>query len=128
MMRNLFIPYKLAVIAKEKGFKDDCLKSISETGFENDYSILGAKNWNEMKGIVSIPIYQQVVDWFREKHSITIEINLYSRKFDVSNDFANMIFKITVIHPTKGDCVPRGRFQNYYEALNKAIEEAFKLI
>lgn len=33
-MKNLFIPYELAVIAKEKGFNEDCLAAYSFTSKE----------------------------------------------------------------------------------------------
>lgn len=109
-MKHLFVPYELAFKLKEKGFEEPCLKSINETGFENDYSVLGAENWNKLQFVVSIPMYQQVVDWFYDNHEILIvQIPSYSMKvWEVSK---------------KGNKdVISGL------SINKAIEEAIKLI
>ena len=122
-MKKLFAPYELAVLAKEKEFNEDCLAAYSFHSKE----IIGIGVYTN-NGQLLAPLYQQLVDWFREKHGINVEVKIYSRKFDVPNNEANMKFNITVIHPIKGDCVPRGKFIDYHQALTTALTEAFKLI
>ena len=118
-MKNIFVSYEIAKQLKEKGFDEPCLKSITETGFENDYSILGAKNWNEFQFVVSIPLWQQVVDWFRNNHKIIIE----SRPLNTLGWWDALIYN--------EECERIWRdsgYKTYYEALTKAVEKALKFI
>lgn len=127
-MQHLFAPYELAFKLREKGFDEPCLKSITETGFENNCSILGAENWNKLQSVVSIPMYQQVVDWFFEKHDIFIcpIINIENKKWSWE------IFKFDKASENgigfnvlpENDWEHKGKNQ----ALKEAIEEAIKLI
>lgn len=112
-MKHLFIPYELAVIAKEKGFNDECL-----SGYDKDKQPLIC-NPSEF-GILPAPLYQQIVDWFREKHNIYIEITLtttYDFKVEIKGEGMELLYRTWKL--TKED---------YHEALNKSIEAAFKLI
>jgi len=143
-MKNLFVPYEIAKQLKEKGFNDGCLgryEQKSENGniqfrfnlnFEDTFC-----NHNDGDSeliICSSPLYQQATDWFESKHKILITsqkepfgkwialiINdyekihigfgnktVYSNHIDINNDYEGFIDK--------------------YDALNKAIEEALKLI
>ncbi len=118
-MKRLFIPYELAVIAKEKGFDEPCFGYWNLT---NGQSIMYPFITSNKANVVAAPLYQQIVDWFREKHKviITIDTNLFGKSFG---------------HITSYNYVTMSRWANnegepldYYEALNKAILEAFKLI
>lgn len=74
--------------------------------------------------------YDQITKWFREKNELFIEIarigvgnNKYHFCWGISNIKQPPSKKITVSGVDSPDT-----YSNYYEALNKAIEEAFKLI
>lgn len=76
---------------------------------------------NEPYKIFTAPLYQQVVDWFDEKHHIFIQSGVYSElgytqySYLINRgDTTNLQFK--------------GEFDSRYETLNAAIEEALKLI
>lgn len=85
-MKELFVPYELALLAKEKGFNKRCLGvyndtneekikfSIDSDGIRND-DILGGHHNIQGFSHTTAPLYQQLVDWFREKHSIEIIID-----------------------------------------------------
>lgn len=79
-MNKLFVPYELALLAKEKGFNNPCLALYSKFGvYENQEQpiykqIPNQKEAKEYFGGVTAPLYQQLVDWFREKHEIHIYI------------------------------------------------------
>lgn len=128
-MKNLFIPYELALIAKEKGFNEPCLarydidKTISQTNIESNSNGFNEQVTNDnLLVMVASPLYQQIIDWFREKHNIHFEIRItYTAKYSTYS-FCLMRMKgdLYLETPCKGG--------KYYEALNKAIEEAFKLI
>jgi len=126
-MNELFIPYELALLAKEKGFDEPCFAY---------YDLYGHYHFNisdDTNDVVSItnglaidaaPLYQQIVDWFREKHHIII---------DISYDF--MCYDVSVydgdVHVKLQSSLKEGApycFTEYYDAMDKAIQEAFKLI
>lgn len=106
-MKQLFLPYELAVIAKEKGFDEECFGYYLQ-------EILHIKPKYGFGNILNAPLYQQIVDWFREKHNIWIYITFGSEYLSV--------WKI------KGNGNKEGYEVDYYKAFNKAIEESFKLI
>ncbi len=143
-MIKQFVSYEIARQLKEKGFNEDCLgfwESFDESW--NNYS-----SWanidimdeldnerlvitlNELRGyynnITKAPLYQQVIDWFREKHFIDICMNL-----NLSHEYSAHIYnRFHSINQGKDDIsnyiVPHGK--DYYKVLIKAIEEALKLI
>ncbi|MES3018172.1 MAG: hypothetical protein V4721_10345 [Bacteroidota bacterium] len=126
-MKHLFLPYPLALIAKEKGFNEPCLTSFHKNGDlakipvnEGEVFYMSNKEFDYLgcSGI-SAPLYQQIVDWFRERHKVLIEVCH-------SFDGGNLTYQYSVIQrKTIGS---EYTSTVYYEALDKAIEEAFKLI
>ncbi len=119
---QLFIPYELAVIAKEKGFNDPCLRA-----FDNKQLSIGGfllyDRWREFNNsderYVLQPLYHQTVTWFRTKHKIKI--------CEDQETFPCVVFHIIEIEKgTNGSKFVM--HEKYFEALNKAIEQAFKLI
>lgn len=81
-MKHLFIPYELAVIAKEKGFNDYCLNAYNDRG-KMPYSDKHCKNSSLLNGFVAAPLYQQIVDWFMTEHKLQV---LWSSDKDKMND------------------------------------------
>lgn len=128
-MKHLFIPCVLAIMAKEKGFNEPCIglylennQLYSLTNSTSDFTSVTNEN---KKHESAAPTYQQIVDWFREKHGIVITPALYSRRH--FNEDNNFIFRGELSHPKLGSSHTE-KTSEYYEAFNKAIEEAFKLI
>lgn len=114
-MKHLFIPYPLAVLAKEKGFKEKCIATydVNKKIELHDYSAIGIS-------ILSAPLYQQIIDWFREKHDLCIEVGY-------RNAYKKFTGSIHPIYPKTLAFV--GEFcDEYYGSMNKTIEQAFKLI
>ncbi len=123
-MNTLFVPYPLALLAKEKGFDEPCMKYFYIDGSSKWAPNHRFANRNIYNNQYNQPLYQQVVDWFREKHNI--EIIVAKAKF-VHFDFQGESY----IYSLKGISLPSFSWQpklSYYEALTKALEEAFKLI
>lgn len=134
-MKHLFISYELALLAKEKGFDDPCLGfyhpnivsdgNMLTTAFDYNFDVTECTTNTILKQRVlqpqiACPIYQQIIDWFREKHNIHISIHSNG----TNEKFTSYYFTIMKL---RKDCL---RFSNvdYYNGLNKAVEEAFKLI
>ena len=77
-MKEQFVTYEIALKLKELGFDDPCLAYFSndkyhdlhhscENVMEGNFVI---NNYNELK----TPLWQQVIDWFRDEKFINIEI------------------------------------------------------
>lgn len=151
-MNHLFVSYNLALQLKEKGFDE-----LSQTAFVvrddlSDYSKPGSVleepdeypnwvNYNDYDSLCSRPLYQQVIDWFREKHNIEIDylrytysggiykgkcymwfVNQYDEKYnhELAEEDSHW-----VLNERKGQGYD---FKNPYDALIEAIKEALKLI
>jgi len=120
-MEHLFLPYELAIIAKQKGFNEPCINcyNADKTLMQDGWYSTKRPCYNDglIEECSSAPLYQQITDWFREKHNFNIAIlkgeDTITGEFYYCYDGGK--------HLTK-------RCKGYYEALNKAIEEAFKLI
>lgn len=116
-MKHLFVPYSLALLAKERGFPQytgSCLGAWElKDGVEWFYT------GSHPVGLLAAPLYQQLVDWFREKHEIHIAIcpNQLNKPVLYNYEAFN---KISINDGYD--------LNNYYEALNAALTEAFKLI
>lgn len=140
-MEKLFIPYELAEKLKEKEFDEFCF------GFYNCISVntLGNHTLKYFKennlysnstyhpAQVCAPTYDQVINWFREKHSIyitalpyrdsAIELYWYYSLIQDNED-------LTAILCNENDlgCVESDGYDAPNEALQEAINEALKLI
>lgn len=135
-MQQLFLPYPLALKAKELGFDEQCFACYQTKPFyPNDPTEPFLQVWlwetdkycivedgNDMIGFkdgtfIKAPLYQQIIDFLREKHGLIVsisplhEIHPQERFLGYQSSFS-------------GDTV----FGEYYEALEAAITEAFKLV
>lgn len=110
-MKHLFVAYHLAVLAKEKGFDEPCFGYYKSYNKEF-HEFLGSSK-QKIDSNIQAPLYQQLIDFFREKHNIYISVTKYygGHGFYLNKNRFTRIF-----------------IDGYYEALNKALEESFKLI
>lgn len=131
-MKHLFTPYPLAILAKEKGFDEPCL-AYWEVHKHDQCIVYWKKPWDDKRitnsflDSINAPIYQQIVDWFREKHGIYISVGIdqYINKmlvdYTINKEDTGEKFGFMHIKRESG-------IEDYYQAIDKAIEEAFKLI
>lgn len=82
-MNNLFVPYEIALKLKEKGFDEECLGLYFEDesfSYDGEMYTLPTKNSNRQLGDIwfAAPLYDQVIDWFIEKHNIEIDTIRYT--------------------------------------------------
>lgn len=145
-MKHLFVPYELALKLKEKGFDEPCItfyELTEEEPFEwciTTCSIDIDERWDGVKNLgtknndfiekdishlmITAPLYQQVIDWFREKHDLHIFL-IGSSKRNHSE------FCCEIVSVKKQNYLFTNKAHSslpYYQAIEKAIEEALKLI
>lgn len=137
-MKELFVPYELALKLKERGFDEPCLAFYNEKHLLLSFGEKLNVFWNSNKKIhynrsiynlfneskckktmCNAPLYQQVIDWFREKHDILIFVSAYKKD--------KYIYQLYSYDDKELSDISEWIF-TYYEALTKAIEEALKLI
>lgn len=120
-MKQFFIPYELAVLAKEKGFDLGCLAMYDDK--EKAPYMRGSMGnlWhNNDKGLLAASLYQQVLDWLRDKHKLHIEV---VRNYDG--------WRYSIVEFSTGNKYvtnSSNETENYYTELNTAIEKALTLI
>lgn len=142
-MNHLFVPYELALKLKEKGFDEECFgnydcwsKNESARLMIGVYPYFLGQEYAKRfdKTCILAPLYQQVIDWLLIKHQISIEP-------EINPDLRwiiDFVPNVTKTHKGSGNFTfftdskkltnDYQGFSTKYEALNKAIEEALKLI
>jgi hypothetical protein len=142
-MNNLFVPYEIALKLKELGFNEPCIKysniikigdNEEETQFGYTCNIKNGINFNEPNyqspgdgagsyvkcyNYTSIPLYQQVIDWFREKHKISI-----SEQPGLENHIIYGVYKLKEVEKF-GEI---WHLSHFCKTKDFAIEEAIKLV
>ena len=131
-MKEQFVSLAIAQQLKEKGFDQSCMAYVytGDTGTNVDQYVYGAishdgnpryENYNAPDMSYSLPLWQQVIDWLREKHDIDVMIKQI--KLD-----GTAYYKITKIE-TEDKIKGYSDFcKSTYEAKEKAIKQALTLI
>lgn len=145
-MRHLFVPYGIAVMAKDAGFNESCFAYYDRQNLLFTSSVSN-KDWSKKQcksDLHTAPLYQQLTDWFREKHKIEVNIFsvlpfIYGYSFEYMDAWSKED-KSTALHlldqvlyaekQTIGKPINDWKElkYTYYEAYNAALIEAFKLI
>lgn len=142
-MKNLFVSYEIAVLLKEKDFNEPCICQylIQDSTFEmsspkvinlvplvNSRAITVGILPKQVEFNICAPIYQQVLDWFREKH----DLHIYPIR-----DGGYWIFRGADISDENNhspefnpEVLSHGgrKISDYYNQYENAIIEALKLI
>jgi hypothetical protein len=141
-MKEQFVTYEIALKLKELGFNNSCLASWCYKTKERIPTLYGCgallfdvdglpnnKDYNEI--ICSAPLYQQIIDWFRETYNCIINTRVWSNrgldivkylktKYDYDVFIDNSDPKIFIHHEND--------FANsYQEAREQAILKAIEL-
>lgn len=166
-MKKLFIPLEIALALKQKGFDESCLACYTyyseEYHFEllTDYFNISSElrtksfinntlfTWLKeheiggkcyvLQNAVAVPLYQQVVDFFREKHSIYIAVLPFREKSDVSDEYGiELCWYYSIVQDdedlpdilcNEDDLGAHGlNYATPKEAYDEAFNEALKLI
>jgi hypothetical protein len=141
-MKNMFIPYELAVKAYEKGFEIKSYgigwyykrRSTGDIhGLDTFYidTNQNIQQWESIDEPIEAILYQQILDWLREKHNLNIW--LIENPYTQGNGSGMYEWNIKP-RMVKNQPLPQpkglgsGCGTEYYEALNNAIKQALNLI
>ena len=73
-MKEQFVTYKIALALKELGFNETCIAVfLSKDNFKIEYGLLNYPK-KLFGNVIKAPLWQQVIDWFREKYGFFIEV------------------------------------------------------
>lgn len=131
-MKKQFVTYKIALKLKELGFNEKC-DAIYNPMFlidgcwqtTNTY----IKNFPKTEeGVCAAPLWQQAIDWLREKHQIHIQITSASNireeiGYKYHTRAANKLYDSGINFNSK-----IGLIFSYREARKRAILKALELI
>jgi len=125
-MKHLFVNYELALLAKEKGFNDECLACYRKILGRDEIDFILVPHQRGLIGVpehfyTNTPLYQQLVDWFRKKEIFIHVTDEWDSMGGYNRGFTPYVNNTP--HYYDGDC-----FIEYYNALSIALTEAFKLI
>jgi len=148
---DLLVPEELAEKAKESGFQDYCIANyyvfgsgrLNENGRYGEtepYLFIEGVNPDTNLDVhdtetelhkfayhlLEVPMYQQLIDWFRETHKIKIDIG-HSDAVGTNRvalwrwNYDNVVGKWERIGIIQS-------YENYYDAVRVGIEKAFELL
>jgi len=118
-MKDLFVPYELAVKLKEKGFNHVCIKYWIE--HDNKLFLSNGLSQYEINQVnILAPLWQQVIDWLREYHMVNIVVayDYETCRWQVKQQYSN----------TENELDIDVLYKDYYSALQSGIEKALELI
>ena len=77
-MQEQFVTYDIALKLKTLGFNKNCFAYHYKPDNNAEVDIYDpptvAKNWNGEATCISLPLWQQVEEWLRERHNIQLSI------------------------------------------------------
>jgi len=127
-MEKEFVTYEIALLLKELGYiGDDCFGVYIKSIISNEGVLVNFAtddlNGIDLVGEVNAPLWQQVINWLREKHNYNITYNVLEG-YDCKK-IINYIFK-------GGDIQSHFKIlskkSDYYEARESAILKVIDLI
>jgi hypothetical protein len=123
-----FVSYEIAKELLELGFDEPCLGTIeySEGGRTFNLQTSFKTNSECYPGTVAIPLWQEAIDWFREKHNIHLFIDIYPTE-EEPNRCWYMVRNLTRKNDSENDYMS-GWFDNQYKAREKGVLKLIQLI
>lgn len=127
MLKNLFVPYEIAVILKNLGFKEKSFawynnNSLTAPQLElfGEDRILDGYALEDGNAIA--PLYQQALDFLRINYKIEITV---LESYETPGTFSSTIYSPLVIEEEE---FGTDDHTDYYTCLIEAIMEAFNII
>jgi hypothetical protein len=134
-MEKLFVPYTLALLAKERGYKNNnyCLGHYYKSRYSEDvqgkdiFYIDTNQNmaqWESLKDPLEAILWQQLIDWLREKGIVvSIYNNASGYLWNMSKTDGGTDLGWSEFSGTNNS----GVWDDYYVALTEALTKALQL-
>jgi hypothetical protein len=121
-MKNEFVPYDIALGAKEIGFNEKCLAFYTD-----DKDLFINKNLEIFPNVLSkskinAPLYQQLFRWFREEHGFFYFIN-YLDPVDL-----NCMGIVARMHKPVEPGYITDSYETYQEAQNACLRKLIEIV
>jgi hypothetical protein len=141
-MQKEFVTYEIAVILKVIGFNEPCIAYYVNDTFKFKIYLNKDANYNydfTVGNLVAAPLWQQVIDWLREKHDVHLSIEPLHRpkKYNKlmycyctsykDNFYGGMDDNLDAWLELSNDGINYHVCETYEEARTQAILEAIKL-
>ena len=125
-MKNQFVSYEIALALKELGFDEECFGwfYLNKPSYI-EYERCKLKDCSNVH--IPSPLYQQVEQWFREKHQIIIAVHAY-RDLDAIDEVDQILWEFTLWDKEWNDTSDYTYYHSYEEAREAAILEAIKIV
>ena len=145
-MKDQFVTYEIALKLKELGFNEECLACYTPHLGKGIFELISKGTSNEKSGFnerfikakaingCAAPLWQQVIDWFRDEPDIVIEITRQKYFDTYANSYAyEVVCKVYKNKELEGSVVIRDNknnhiFYSYEEAREQAILKAIQII
>lgn len=126
-MNEDFVPYKLAVKLKEKGFIGNgdigcCCGFYCEEGFNINIMYDDLNNNELLHNEYLRPSISQVLKWLREEKNIHMEIFLYNGKYSYFVKSITQICKDDLFHKCLNEDTTDEEYDTYEQAALAGIE------
>lgn len=149
MNDSIFVPKNLAKALKDLDFNEPCFKyyninsgivHIRVSCTNSKFEEINRKSHVSLPEFVTLPTYDQVIGWFRIVHRIHVTADLLPNLKQYSPTFVPLYFTPKKCENAKEFYERRRQysigeqyftcdgFENYYDALNLAIEKATELV
>jgi hypothetical protein len=127
-MKEGIINFETAVLAKEKGFDEECSYCYGSpsTNFDYPKELTGRRSWNSvtLTKFISAPTQSLLQRWLREVHNI----DMYIRFWDDSKTTYESIFRYIDKNKKNNTIFKSTFYESYEEALEACLFEALKVI
>ena len=128
-MKHLFIPYDFAMKLRKVGFNEPCLGyyTIKPTVGRVKLIYNSKKeglwfNHNKIDSRCSVPLYQQVIDWFRIKYDMHISVESFA-----DNTFQAIVYSDRFTEETSSE-EDDSRENTYYGALLDGLNHTYQTL
>ena len=118
-----FVSYIIASQLGKLGFNEECVSYFLNPK-STCFTMITVKRQNINIGYTLRPTHQQVVDWFRERHGLVLDVFQQSEKKTYTGKWAVDISLLGVY--VEAESYPYKAFDDYYKAWDFTILEALK--
>lgn len=104
-MEKQFVNYEIAKALMAKGFNEPCLAFYDVQGVlvlgqkpeyllsneKANYIFSNEKIYAVSTAVVLAPLWQQLIEWFKDKYNIHIHPNFYTNRIDASRSYEYLV-------------------------------------